>query len=421
MTITIRAPTAKRSFLIFCLCLATLYFSIISSQFVAYLSAEQPNLASMKFALRLEPWNANYHYLLGQYYWWLHQRAEARDELENALRLDPHNSSYWLNLASVDDLLDRPEDARAALKNALAVDPKTPNIAMQAGNIYLNEKETRLAFAQFRRALEGAPYLSGEIIPICWQAQPDAGELLREALPASSDIYSSFLEFLISKKQGPAAAMVWTQIARLGQSVQRSDVFDYVHYLIGERRPDEAQAVWRDAGSLSALKSYEPSQQNLVVNGDFSLPVLNGGFDWTYEKQPGVSLELEPSQSEIGGSFLMISYDSGGLEDSGIRQLIPVTANSRYHFSGHFKTENLEGAGGPHFALQEAYTGESYFQSDELVNSDKWREASGDFQTGPVTHLLTLRISRLPAGSAIRGKLWIGSLSLSPIEKQSGP
>jgi hypothetical protein len=420
MTITIRVPAAKRSFLIFCLCLAALYFAIISSQFVAYFSASQPNLASLKFALRLEPWNANYQYLLGQYYWWLQQRAEARTELKKAVGLNPHNSFFWLNLASVEDLLDRPEDARAAVKNAIAVGPYSPRIAVQAGNIYLNENQTQLAFAQFRRALEGAPYLAGQIIPMCWQAQPDASELLRDALPASSDIYSSFLEFLISQKQRAAAAMVWAQIGRLGQPVKINDVFDYVHYLIGEHRPDEARTVWRDAGSLAGLKSYAPSQQNLMVNGDFNLTVLNGGFDWTYEKQPGVSIELEPSQSEVGGASLMISYDSGGLEDSGIRQLISVSPNSTYHFSAHFKTENLEGAGGPHFVLQDAYTGESYFQSDELVNSATWRQVTVDFQTGPATHLLILRISRVPAGSAIRGKLWIGNLSLSPTGKQGG-
>jgi hypothetical protein len=42
----------------------------------------------------------------------------------------------------------------------------------------------------------------------------------------------------------------------------------------------------------------------------------------------------------------------------------------------------------------------------------------GNFATGPETKLLALRILRVPAASAIRGKLWISSIRLAPHKQQ---
>ena len=50
--------------------------------------------------------------------------------------------------------------------------------------------------------------------------------------------------------------------------------------------------------------------------------------------------------------------------------------------------------------------------SDDLRDSDFWRKIDGTFTTGPDTQMLVVRIARIPAGSPIRGKLWIDGLQL---------
>ena len=150
-----------------------------------------------------------------------------------------------------------------------------------------------------------------------------------------------------------------------------------------------------------------------MVNGDFSLPVLNGGFDWLYEKSPDVSLALDPTESHAGHRSLSIAFDSRGLEDAGIWQLIPVEPNTEYEFSAYFKSEDMQGAGGPRFLLEDHFSRVSYFASEELKDTDTWKQVEGTFSTGPDTKLLTLRIQRVPAGNAIRGKLWIGGVHLA--------
>jgi hypothetical protein len=63
--------------------------------------------------------------------------------------------------------------------------------------------------------------------------------------------------------------------------------------------------------------------------------------------------------------------------------------------------------------LADRFTGANYFASDELKDADFWKHVTGTFDTGSDTKLLVLRIQRVPAGNAIRGKLWIGSVHLA--------
>ena len=176
---------------------------------------------------------------------------------------------------------------------------------------------------------------------------------------------------------------------------------------MAQHEVDQARLVWQQAATLCGLSAYQPSPENLVVNGDFSLNVLNGGFDWQYHQSKEVSLALDPTQSHGGHRSLLITFDARKIDDAGIGQLVPVQPSTGYDFSAYFKADDIQGAGGPRFALQDLYTATTYFTSDELKNADFWKEVSGSFTTGPDTRLLLLRIQRDPPGMPIRGKLWI--------------
>ena len=154
------------------------------------------------------------------------------------------------------------------------------------------------------------------------------------------------------------------------------------------------------------------------MNGTFGLDILNGGFDWQYLKQPGVSLALDPSAFHGGYRSLSITFDGPGVTDAGIYQFIAVQPNTEYEFSGYFKAGEIEGAGGPRFAIHDVYSTKTYFESDDLKDAEFWKPVNADFTTGPETKLLVLRVARVPAGSPIRGKLWIDDFQL--VQKQSG-
>jgi hypothetical protein len=333
--------------------------------------------------------------------------------------LNPHKAEYWLALSRTYRRLGNPDQQKDALQHAIFVDPSTPDVAWDAANFYWALGETNQALREFRVVLENDPYLPPAAVDRCWRIKPDVDALLRDVIPRNVESSSLFLDFLISKDDPIAAAKVWTQIVQLQQPVEPHHVFDYVRYLINRRDISQAQRAWREAARLSDLSAYQPSLENLVVNGDFSLPVLNGGFDWLYEKVPEVSLALDPSESHSGHRSLSFIFDSRGIEDLGIRQFIPVEPNTRYEFSAYFKSEGLEGAGAPRFLLDDKFTGTNYFASEDLKDEGFWKQVQGTFETGRDTRLLVLRIQRNPPGNAIRGKLWIGGVRLSPTHQNN--
>ena len=62
--------------------------------------------------------------------------------------------------------------------------------------------------------------------------------------------------------------------------------------------------------------------------------------------------------------------------------------------------------------LQDIYSSKVFFKSDDLKFGSSWRQVSGTFTTDYDTRMLVLRVARVPAGSPIRGKLWIDDFRL---------
>jgi tetratricopeptide (TPR) repeat protein len=421
MKIELASPARKIAFSAACLLLVTVNLALATKQFLAAYFSSNLNLVSLQRAVRLEPGNADYQYRLGYYFLQTQHEPEAAAHfLKSATALNPYNSHYWLALSRTYKLLANRSQQSNALQHAIAVDPSTPSVASEAANTYWSEGETEDALREFRAVLRTDPNSSPETLDRCWRIKPDVDALLRDVVPRNPDAYSSFLDLLISRNQPAAAATVWAQMARLQQPVETRHVFGYVQYLIIQRDVAQARQVWRDAAILSDLSEYQPSPENLVVNGDFSLTALNGGFDWRFWKSTDVSLALDPTESHSGHHSLSIVFDSAGMEDVGIQQFIPVEPNSRYRFSAHFKSDDIKGAGGPRFLLQDQFTGANYFVSEELKNADYWKQVGGTFSTGADTKLLVLRIERVPAGNAIRGKLWIDGVRLTQEQNMEG-
>jgi len=272
--------------------------------------------------------------------------------------------------------------------------------------------EDEKALREFRVVLQNEPTLAEPAIQFCWRIHPDVDALLREVVPQRSEAYIAFLELLMRKEDTTGTAKVWAAMVSTPQPFELRYVYEYLQYLLNHKEVDQARQVWQQAAPRYALSAYVPSGRNLIVNGDFSLDVLNGAFDWQYDKQQSVALTLDPSDFHGGHRSLLITFDGPGVTDAGIRQFVAVEPNTAYEFSAYYKNGEIEGAGGPHFTLQDFYTKEVLYDSDELKEAGFWKSATGEFTTGPDTKLLVLHVRRLPEGSPIRGKLWVDDFRL---------
>jgi tetratricopeptide (TPR) repeat protein len=413
MQIPLTSAARKRLAIAAALAVSLLYIFIAGRLFLGSLFAEKAELSSLQRAATFDPWDAEYRNNLGRFYSLVARDPEsAIAPFRAAVTLNPNSARYWFDLASTYQVLGDISNQSASLEHAIQADPTTPDVAWEAANFYLVQGEDEKALREFRVVLQNEPTLAEPAIQFCWRIHPDVDALLREVVPQRSEAYIAFLELLMRKEDTTGTAKVWAAMVSTPQPFELRYVYEYLQYLLNHKEVDQARQVWQQAAPRYALSAYVPSGRNLIVNGDFSLDVLNGAFDWQYDKQQSVALTLDPSDFHGGHRSLLITFDGPGVTDAGIRQFVAVEPNTAYEFSAYYKNGEIEGAGGPHFTLQDFYTKEVLYDSDELKEAGFWKSATGEFTTGPDTKLLVLHVRRLPEGSPIRGKLWVDDFRL---------
>ncbi len=408
MKIPLNTPLRRGITIAFAVVLATAYVGFAFTQFLASWFGSKTDLASLHKAAWLDSGNAEYREHLGRYYDLVaREPSSAVSQYRAAASLNPHSARYWFDLAGAYQVLGDTLRQTDALEHAIQADPTTPDVAWEASNLYLVQGQNEKALRELSVVIANDPTLVPSALQLCWRIRPDIDGLLHDVVPARADAYTSFLTLLESKQETDATKKVWDALMQTRDSFAKADVYEYMRYLLLHKDAAQAELVWQQAAPRFRLMAYLPSAENLVVNGNFELPVLNAGFDWQYQKQPGISLTLDPSDFHAGRRSLQITFDGPAISDAGIYQFVVVQPNTTYDFSAYYKNTEMEGAGGPHFTIQDEYSLQVYYESDELKDAGFWKSATGQFTTSPDCRLIALHVRRLPAGSPIRGKLWI--------------
>jgi tetratricopeptide (TPR) repeat protein len=395
--------------------LVGVYLFLTAKEFAASAYASHAELPKLERAVRLSPGNADYRHRLGRYFAFVAGDPQsAIDSLRAAVALNPYDARYWFDLAAAYQVTGDIAGQRTALEHALQAEPTAPDVAWEAANFFLIDGDVDRALREFRVVIENDNALKDDALRACWRVRPDTDALLRDVVPARTDSLISFLTLLMTKQETEGTVKTWERLSHVHEKFENRYLYDYVRYLIRVHRPDAAMTAWEQSADVLGLSAYLPTEDNLVVNGDFSLDILNGGFDWTYVDRPGVKPVLDPSDFHQGHRSLFLTFEGPGINDAGISQVIPVHGATTYDFSAYYKSADFEGAGGPQIVMRDAYTGAPLYASDTLNDADFWREVHSTVTIPNSTTLLVLAIERFPAGSPIRGKLWLDDFELSP-------
>ena len=414
MRIELRSWLRKFSFAAACCILVGLYLSLGLRAYLASHLAATPDVSNLNKAIRLEPSNAEYRALLGRNLALsLPSLDEAISNYRTAVHLNPYQARYWLDLAGAYQVSGHTGEQEHSVEQAVQADPTTPHVAWEAANFFLVQGDEERALRNFRVVLANDPEAVDSALQLCWRATGNANQILDQALPQRPDLYLSFLSLLVSKQEVTAAENVWNHLIALNQEFPTQLAFPYFRFLIAKQEVAAAQTAWQQlAGVNPSLQLYLPSRENLIINGGFEENLLNGGFDWWYQTNPHSSLVIDTSEFHAGTRSLSVTFDGQSVSEVGIAQFVPVKPNTNYEFAAEFRTEELETASGPRFAIADAYSDASYVLTDDVMGTNPWRPQTAQFETGPNTKLLLLRIVRQPAAPLIRGKLWIDDLRL---------
>ncbi len=414
MQIELRSRPAKFFFAAACLLAAAFYTQLALRTFLAAYFAAKLDPPNLERAMRLEPGNAEYHDLLARN---LALSGSSLDQAvsnyREATNLNPYDARYWLDLAGAYQLLGRTPEQRESVEQAVQADPTTPHVAWEAANFFLVQGDRERALRHFQVVLAYDSDAVDSTLSICWRASGNASEMLDLALPPRADLYLSFLRLLVSNQDVLSAENVWARLIALGQRFSAKSALPFFGLLIAKQEIAAANTDWRQLSIADpSIQGYLPSSDNLVVNGGFEENVLNGGYDWWYQSYPQAALSIDTSEFHSGTRSVSVTFDGHSVPGAPIFQFVPVKPSTRYEFTAQLRTEDIDTASGPRFAIVDAYTNSSYVLTEDTLGTTPWRLHEARFQTGPNTALLVLKIVRDPATPLIRGKLWIDDVKL---------
>jgi len=419
MPLQISLRTKYRS-LIFGLSVGLLIFGYVYFVVRMYWASRyltDPSEAAMVRAIALDPGNAEYRNRLGRYYFYTAQDpVRAAEEYRLSASLDGYDAAYWLDLVAAYEMLDQRSEEDKAIAAAYRDGPYTPDVLWNICNIYLIRGDLNDAFPLLRRVLgiwaDADWGLMNSALSAGWRATHNVNLLLHDALPARSDVHAAFLYLLVANGAADSAGPVWMRIVELGQPVDPKLIFSYVDALLQNDKADDARNVWSALRKLNRNRDETLANQEVIVNGGFEEPVLNGGLDWRIHPPPGVSVSADSSQFHGGAQSLRITCEGEPFADAGVSQYVPVEPRREYRFEGYVKAEDVFTRSGPRFLVKGAKDGAQYFLSDDIIGTTYWRASTGSFTTGAFTHLLIITLIREPATSSIKGTFWVDDISL---------
>ena len=369
---------------------------------------------SLQRSIRAEPRNASGYNAYCRY---LRDQtvdfAAALPYCRRAVELNPNDSANWLDLAEVLYVTGDGVAEKLALEKAVAADPTTPEVAWNAGNLYLLQGDVPTALSLFKTVLKSDPALVPFALKTLWRTLGSVTPII-EMMPPNPTAYVNFIGLLASENEREAAAQVWQKLIDLDQPIDYRGALFYVDDLLAWKNVTAAKEAWKQLGERNELfHSYQPKANNMVVNSSFEDELLNSGFDWHLSSQ-ATKVTVDDETFRSGGHAALITYSTPVL-DSGLYQLVPVKPNSAYKATAWLKTEELQTANGPRLALTDAYTGALLGASEPVAYTTPWKQVTVDFSTGPQTELVVIRLDRERQDTVVRGRLWMDDADMQPL------
>ena len=407
------------------LCGLLLYDWMAIRSYLAYQSNANSNfLAVFQRPTALDPIHAEYRMRIENYYSRQSRRIEpsiAVDICAQALQRNPFNAWNWLQLSTLYQTMGNAQAAECALHAATRLSPLSATMAIAAALFWLDQDKTPEAMHWLRRAIEYDASLAAEVFDLCWEMELNPADILKHVIPSQSSVMRDYISFLIQQDKVTEALDAWSAWIQQPRPFQANSAYKTVGALIDaliqRQSPEAAGTVWRQFLEHSLEKRYADGAESLLTNGGFETEPLNAGLDWRLVASPHARIRTDGEIHQAGWRSLAIRFDGQeNLKFDHVYQLVPVVPNTRYHFSGFMRTENITSDQGPRFEIRDYYQpARLSLTTDGLVGSHDWTCQDLEFVTGPDTRLLTIYIKRPPSwhlASRIDGTVWIDDLKL---------
>jgi hypothetical protein len=228
------------------------------------------------------------------------------------------------------------------------------------------------------------------------------------------------LNFEMEASDVLAAEATWHRLLQLRLPFELRQAFPYLDALILQHQTDRLVAAWSDlAERFPAEIGPLAKGPDLVENSGFEHEILDGGLDWRVVPVEGAEVSLDSVGAFEGARALRIEFaGKSNLSYGNVLQYVPVQPNTRYRFSGAMRVKEITTDSGVRFQVFDAYDmGKLFLSTENAVGTSGWSLEHLAFKTSPATHLLVIRIARIPSqklDNQISGTAWVDYIRLIP-------
>ena len=386
---------------------------------------ERETAKSLEAAVRLEPNNPDYWYILGRYQQYNFEQSNsvlAENSYRKAIALNPVATDAWLDLATAYELDGEAEKALDAYLQAKKSYPVSADVSWRYGNFLLREGELPQAYAELRAAIEADPRYAAGAFSRAYRTNPNIDELLARLLPPSPGVYLDVISEAGSEKHLAVAKIVWAQLLKLHPHFTVGQFDGLVSGLQQAGEFAEARRVWDDGTSTMNLPPLFRPQGSVVWDPSFESGINGSSFSWTFHPiEQGVSIKLDEAEKLSGSKSLRLSFD--GKHNPNLQAaciFAVVEPGTTYRFSGWIKTKDLTTEQGVGFRIHSYAYGNSegpLVNTKQIYGNNPFTMIDQSWTAGPDIHRVRICVTREPSDNPdvrISGTAWVDDVNLMP-------
>jgi hypothetical protein len=370
-------------------------------------------LASANSAVRLDPGNAEAHYVRAALLE-PNDLTAATIEYSRAAFARPNDYVLWLGLARAQELKGERNAAIAAAREAIPLAPDYAEPHYQLGNILVRGGQLDEGFKELRVAGVSNPQLLRGAIDLAWHLSKGNAKFVEQAVAnGDPEVYQALFSYFREHQQLDAAIAMYPLAASRSTADERNL---FLGDLIAARRTKDAAALW-GSGKKIELKTGVLLDPGFEEESD-----LKDVFGWRRNPETkGFRLSLDPNNPREGRSSLKVEFDGeSNFAAPVISQLLLVEGGASYQLRFWVRSEALVSGGLPKVFVVDADQKNVVSQTETFPsNTDNgWREYSIDFVTAQSTNAIRIALQRQACNTSpcpIFGRVWLDNFSLKKL------
>ena len=410
-----RKAFLKCVFAVISLSLMALFIRPVLSEYYASISEIKED--SLLQASRITHEDARYHYFLGYLYYSPRNKSgieKAIDRYLLSLKRNPTDARAWVAVARAYRDSGMWEHAEHAMRKAVYMNKNSPSLMWESGVFFLLEDKAAEATKSLQRYIRMVPDDQENVYSLFYSMKVEPLYIIENLIPRDYAFYKRYFNFLIAHKLLDESREVWKRMAFFNP--ERSTYLGYCNFVIETGEMTEARTLWDDfVGKFGIGVTGKPF---VIWNGDFEMPVENGGFDWRVGKADGVKVFIDKDIRRTGYTSLSANFD--GKHNPGVylaEQIVPVESGKGYKVIGYIKTENVTTKNGVFLDVTGYRCDPFTKRTDSVTGTNLWKDMEVEFTVPGNCKVIKIGIGREKSekfDSKISGDVWIDSISMIP-------